>query len=101
MSGGFTRAGRVVWMSVDFDPCTSLTDQMILTVKQFEANRRKQTEKAEVPNKPTRLATVSVLGSRVHLVTVDQTVDQIERWIEDRNGSCRRVSLRTVVEVGA
>jgi|SRR5579863_530086 len=44
-----------------------------------------------MPNKPTRLATVSVLGSRVHLVTVDQTVDQIERWIENRNGHCRRV----------
>jgi N-acetylglucosaminyldiphosphoundecaprenol N-acetyl-beta-D-mannosaminyltransferase len=34
---------------------------------------------------------VHVLGSRVHLVSVAQTVDHIERWIEQRDGSCRRV----------
>jgi len=34
---------------------------------------------------------VHVLGSRVHLVSVTQTVDQIENWIERRDGGCRRV----------
>jgi N-acetylglucosaminyldiphosphoundecaprenol N-acetyl-beta-D-mannosaminyltransferase len=42
-------------------------------------------------NEPTHLDAVCVLGSRVHLVTATQTVDQIERWIGDRNGGCRRV----------
>jgi N-acetylglucosaminyldiphosphoundecaprenol N-acetyl-beta-D-mannosaminyltransferase len=44
-----------------------------------------------VPNKPAKVAAVNVLGSRVHLITVDQTVDQAERWIGDGNGRCRRV----------
>src|SRR5881396_663391 len=39
----------------------------------------------------TSVPVVNVLGSRVHLVTVDQTVDQIERWIQDRDERCRRV----------
>src|SRR5271165_5364994 len=34
---------------------------------------------------------VSVLGSRVDLVSVSRTVDHIERWIEMRDGKCRRV----------
>ena len=34
---------------------------------------------------------VRVLGSRVHLVPVSSTVDRIERWIEARDGRCRRV----------
>ena len=38
-----------------------------------------------------KVAAVKVLGSRVHLVTAEQTVDQIERWIGERNGRCRRV----------
>ena len=42
-------------------------------------------------NTPANTAAVSVLGSRVHLITVDQTVDQIERWIGDKDGHCRRV----------
>ena len=41
--------------------------------------------------KPAKVPAVNVLGSRVHLITAGQTVDQIERWIEDRNGGCRRV----------
>ena len=44
-----------------------------------------------MPDTPTRVDAVNVLGSRVHLISVDQTVDQIERWIEDRNGLCHRV----------
>jgi N-acetylglucosaminyldiphosphoundecaprenol N-acetyl-beta-D-mannosaminyltransferase len=44
-----------------------------------------------VSNKPANVAAVNVLGSRVHLITVDQTVDQIESWIGDGNGRCRRV----------
>jgi N-acetylglucosaminyldiphosphoundecaprenol N-acetyl-beta-D-mannosaminyltransferase len=34
---------------------------------------------------------VMVLGSRVHLVTLDQTIEQIERWIQERDGTCHRV----------
>ncbi len=34
---------------------------------------------------------IRVLGSRVHLVSVPRTVDQIEHWIEKRDGNCRRV----------
>jgi N-acetylglucosaminyldiphosphoundecaprenol N-acetyl-beta-D-mannosaminyltransferase len=37
------------------------------------------------------IATVRVMGSRVHLVSVSQTVDQMERWIGARDGRCRRV----------
>ena len=44
-----------------------------------------------MPNKPAKVAAVNVLGSRVHLITVEQTVDQIERWIGNRDGCCRRV----------
>jgi len=39
-----------------------------------------------VPNQPAKVAAIDVLGSRVHLIAVDQTVDQVERWIGDRNG---------------
>jgi len=35
--------------------------------------------------------TVHTLGSRVHLVSVDRTVDHMESWIEQRDGNCRRV----------
>lgn len=34
---------------------------------------------------------VQILGSRVHLLSVTSTVDHIERWIEHRDGVCRRV----------
>ncbi len=34
---------------------------------------------------------VHTLGSRVHLISVNRTVDYIERWIEERDGSCRRI----------
>jgi N-acetylglucosaminyldiphosphoundecaprenol N-acetyl-beta-D-mannosaminyltransferase len=34
---------------------------------------------------------VQILGSRVHLVSTARTVDHIERWIEARDGRCRRV----------
>lgn len=34
---------------------------------------------------------VQILGSRVHLISVTGTVDHIERWIERRDGVCRRV----------
>src|ERR1700678_4449174 len=34
---------------------------------------------------------IHTLGSRVHLISVSRTVDQIERWIEERHGGCRRV----------
>jgi N-acetylglucosaminyldiphosphoundecaprenol N-acetyl-beta-D-mannosaminyltransferase len=34
---------------------------------------------------------VRILGSRVHLVSVARTVDHIERWINTRDGHCRRV----------
>lgn len=34
---------------------------------------------------------IEILGSRVHLVSVERTVDYIGRWIEDRDGRCRRV----------
>ena len=44
-----------------------------------------------MPDKAAKAAAVCVLGSRVHLITAGQTVDQIERWIADRNGGCRRV----------
>lgn len=33
---------------------------------------------------------VYILGSRVHLVSTTRTVDYIERWIEARDGHCRR-----------
>lgn len=34
---------------------------------------------------------VNVLGSRVHLVSVERTVDHIEEWIERGDNICRRV----------
>jgi N-acetylglucosaminyldiphosphoundecaprenol N-acetyl-beta-D-mannosaminyltransferase len=34
---------------------------------------------------------VSILGSRVHLVSAARTVDHIERWISERDGRCRQV----------
>jgi N-acetylglucosaminyldiphosphoundecaprenol N-acetyl-beta-D-mannosaminyltransferase len=34
---------------------------------------------------------VRILGSRVHLLSVNGTVDHIERWIERRDGRCRRI----------
>src|SRR5580698_9806061 len=40
---------------------------------------------------PTNLATVRVLGSRVHLVSVGETVDRIEEWIGEEDERCRRV----------
>jgi N-acetylglucosaminyldiphosphoundecaprenol N-acetyl-beta-D-mannosaminyltransferase len=33
---------------------------------------------------------VQILGSRVHLVSANQTVDCIERWIQERDGRCRQ-----------
>jgi N-acetylglucosaminyldiphosphoundecaprenol N-acetyl-beta-D-mannosaminyltransferase len=34
---------------------------------------------------------VHTLGSRIHLISVSHTVDHIERWIEGRDGTCRRI----------
>jgi N-acetylglucosaminyldiphosphoundecaprenol N-acetyl-beta-D-mannosaminyltransferase len=34
---------------------------------------------------------IRILGSEVHLVSVNRVVDYIERWIEERTYSCRRV----------
>jgi len=39
----------------------------------------------------TDVPSIRVLGSRVHLVSVEQTGDQIERWISARDGYCHRV----------
>lgn len=36
-----------------------------------------------------KVVAVNVLGSLVHLIIVDQTVDHIERWIGDSSGRCR------------
>ena len=40
-----------------------------------------------------KVATIQVLGSRVHLVTIDQTVDQIEHWIENKSQRCKRINV--------
>lgn len=45
----------------------------------------------EPRNTTRKMPAVHVLGSRVHLITVNQTVDQIEQWIGNRDGHCRRV----------
>lgn len=37
--------------------------------------------------------TVSVLGSRVHLVDTSSAVDQVEAWIADGGKSCRRITV--------
>lgn len=34
---------------------------------------------------------IVTLGSRIHLVSVDRTVDHIEQWISEHNSRCRRV----------
>lgn len=34
---------------------------------------------------------VRILGSHVHLVPVNRTVDYIERWIEERTNACHRI----------
>jgi N-acetylglucosaminyldiphosphoundecaprenol N-acetyl-beta-D-mannosaminyltransferase len=39
------------------------------------------------------MPSVRVLGSRVHLLSVADTVDQIEDWINLRDGRCRRVTV--------
>ena len=39
------------------------------------------------------LSAISVLGSRVHLVSVDRTVDEMENWIAAGDGCCRRVTV--------
>jgi len=36
---------------------------------------------------------IRVLGSRVHLVTTDQTVDQIEHWIAEKGQRCNRINV--------
>jgi N-acetylglucosaminyldiphosphoundecaprenol N-acetyl-beta-D-mannosaminyltransferase len=35
--------------------------------------------------------TVSILGSRVHLLSTSETVEQIETWIRLRDGQCRQI----------
>lgn len=40
---------------------------------------------------PTEFRTVRVLGSRVHLISVPNTVDRIEHWVNIHDGCCRRV----------
>jgi len=42
---------------------------------------------------PTRLPRVRILGSRVQLVSVGETVDHIESWIQAPAGRCRRVTV--------
>ena len=42
---------------------------------------------------PSDVQTVQVLGSRVHLVSVARTVDQMERWVNTQDGYCRRVTV--------
>jgi N-acetylglucosaminyldiphosphoundecaprenol N-acetyl-beta-D-mannosaminyltransferase len=37
--------------------------------------------------------TVRVLGSRVHLLSAASTVDQVEHWVNVRDGCCRRVTV--------
>ena len=39
------------------------------------------------------LQAVRVLSSRVHLLSVASTVDQMEDWVNARNGRCRRVTV--------
>jgi N-acetylglucosaminyldiphosphoundecaprenol N-acetyl-beta-D-mannosaminyltransferase len=39
------------------------------------------------------MQTVRVLGSKVHLVSVGRTVDQMERWVNTQDGRCRRVTV--------
>lgn len=46
-----------------------------------------------MPDALAKLSTIRVLGSPVHLVTIDQTVDQMERWIEERGQRCRRINV--------
>ena len=45
----------------------------------------------EAPRPATTEPFVRVLGSRVDLVSVSRTVDHMEKWIESRDGKCRRV----------
>lgn len=47
----------------------------------------------QTPNASTDAPSVSILGCRVHLVTLDETVDQMERWIRNRDGQCRRITV--------
>jgi N-acetylglucosaminyldiphosphoundecaprenol N-acetyl-beta-D-mannosaminyltransferase len=52
--------------------------------------QRRKTGMSHIPTgypKPS----VQTLGSRVHLVSVDRTVDQMEQWIGQRDRICRRV----------
>jgi len=39
----------------------------------------------------TKVGTIQVLGSRIHLVSASRTVDEIEGWISVKDGRCRRV----------
>jgi len=57
----------------------------------FHAPKKIIKKRPVMPDNPITPAAVNVLGSRVHLVTVADTVDQIERWIADRNAPCRRI----------
>jgi N-acetylglucosaminyldiphosphoundecaprenol N-acetyl-beta-D-mannosaminyltransferase len=41
----------------------------------------------------TDVQTVRVLGSRVHLLSTSQTVDQIEDWVKANDRRCRRVTV--------
>jgi N-acetylglucosaminyldiphosphoundecaprenol N-acetyl-beta-D-mannosaminyltransferase len=40
---------------------------------------------------PTIEPTVSILGSRVHLLSTSSTVDHIESWVRQRDGACRQI----------
>src|SRR5690242_3695593 len=42
---------------------------------------------------PVRRPTISILGSRVHILSTVQIVDEIEHWLNSNDGHCRRVTV--------
>ncbi len=40
---------------------------------------------------PTQLASVKILGSRVHMISLESTLELIGRWLEEPQRSCRHV----------
>lgn len=42
---------------------------------------------------PKYVPAIEVLGSTIHLMSVHETVDQIEQWVAAREPACRRVSV--------
>jgi len=45
----------------------------------------------KAPTEPIVEPTVSILGSRVHLLSTARTVDHMESWIRLRDGECRQI----------